>query len=107
MLTKSSLSTQKKRLIETLQRTNYGRIENLLIRECEPVLNPPPRVVKDIKLGAADTGARPELNTEDFALKREHIELFEYFRRLGNGTIECIEVKAGLPFRLITVEEPM
>jgi hypothetical protein len=107
VLTKSSLSTQKKRLLEALQKTNYGRIENLLIREGEPVLSPPPRIVKDIKLGATDTGARPELNTMDFALKREHLELFEYFRRLGNGTIECIEVKAGLPFRLITVEEQM
>ena len=53
-------------------------------------------------MGAADNGARPELEAGDFALKREHIELFDNLRRFGNGTIESIEIKAGLPFRLTT-----
>jgi len=105
MLTKSSLSTPQKRLLETMQKMNFGRIENLSIRSGEPVLNPAPRVVKDVKLGA-ENGARPELQSGDFALKREHIELFDNLRLLGNGTIECIEIKAGLPFR-ITVEQQM
>ena len=105
MLTKSSLSTSQKRLLEAMQKMNFGRIENLSIRGGEPVLNPAPRVVKDVKLGA-DNGARPELESDDFALKREHIELFENLKQLGNGTIECIEIKAGLPFR-ITVEQQM
>jgi hypothetical protein len=104
LLAKSSLSTAQKRLIETMQRTNYGRIEGLLIREGQPVLNPPPRVVKDVKLGTADSGARPELQSGDFALKREHVELFEQLRRLGNGTIECLEIKGGLPFLLMLEE---
>jgi hypothetical protein len=105
LLTKSSLSAPQKRLLETMQRMNFGRIEGLSIRSGEPVLNPPPRIVKDVKLGAADNGARPELEAGDFALKREHIELFENLRRLGDGMIECIEVKGGLPFRLTTVED--
>lgn len=107
MLTKSSLSTPRKWVLEKMQRINYGRIEGLTIRDGEPVFNPPPRIVKDVKLGAPDSGPRPELDTDDFALKREHIELFESFRRLGNGMIECIEIKAGLPFRLTTIEERM
>jgi hypothetical protein len=106
VLTKSSLSSPQKRLLETMQKTNYGRIEGLLVREGEPVYVPPPRVVRDVKLGAADNGMRPELEAGDFALKREHIELFEQLRRFGNGTIECIEVKGGLPFRLM-VEQRM
>jgi hypothetical protein len=28
------------------------------------------------------------------------VELFEQFDRLGNGTIDLIEVKHGLPFRM-------
>jgi hypothetical protein len=105
MLTKSSLSTPQKRLLETMQKMNFGRIENLSIRSGEPVLSPAPRVVKDVKLGA-ENGSRAELQSGDFALKREHIELFDNLRLLGNGTIECIEIKAGLPFR-ITVEQQM
>lgn len=105
MLTKSSLSTPQKRLLETMQKMNYGRIEGLAIRGGEPAFTPAPRVVKDVKLGASDNGPRPELNSTEFALKREHIELFENLRQIGEGTIQCIEVKAGLPFRLSTVEQ--
>ncbi len=104
MLTKSSLSTPQKRLLETMQKMNYGRIADLTIRRGEPVFNPPPRIVRDVKLGAAENGARPELESGDFALKREHLELFESLIRFGDGTIDCIEVKAGLPFRLIIEE---
>ncbi len=104
MITKSSLSTPQQRLIETLQKTNYGRIEGLRIRNGEPILDPSPRIVRDVKLGAADAGSRPELESGDFALKREHIELFEQLRRLGDGSIECLVVKGGLPF-LLTLEQ--
>lgn len=104
MLTKSSLSMQQKQLLETMQKTNFGRIVGLMIRGGEPVFNPPPRIVKDVKLGVADNDARPELQASDFALKREHIELFENLRRMGDGTVESIEIKSGLPFRL-TVEQ--
>jgi hypothetical protein len=107
MLTKSSLSTPQKRLLETMQRMNFGRIEGLSIRGGEPIFSPPPRIVRDVKFGAPDNGARAELEAGDFALKREHIELFENLRRLGQGIVECIEVKAGLPFRMTTVEERM
>jgi hypothetical protein len=104
LLTKSSLSTQQKRLLETMQKTNFGRIEGLTIRGGEPVFSPPPRVVKDVKLGAADNDARPELQVSDFALKREHVELFQNLRLVGDGTVESIEIKSGLPFR-ITMEQ--
>lgn len=105
-MTRSSLSTPRKRLLETMQRTNYGRLERLLVRAGEPVWDPPPRVIKDVKLGSSDTGPRPELQAGDFALKREHLDLFEHLQQLGTGIIEVLEIKAGLPFR-ITVEQQM
>ena len=100
MLTKSSLSTARKRLLETMQKTNFGRIEGLMIRAGEPVFAPAPRIIKDVKLGSADNQARPELQASDFVLKREHIELFENLSRIGDGSVESIEIKSGLPFRL-------
>jgi hypothetical protein len=101
VMMKSSLSATQKRLLETLQKTNYGRVEGLSVLDGEPVWNPAPRVVKDIKLGSAETGVRAEFESADFALKREHIELFEQLRRFGSGIVECIEIKGGLPFRLM------
>ena len=99
-MTNFSLSAPRRQLLETMQRTNFGRIERLEIRNGEPVLSPPPRIVKDVKLGESDE-VRPELAIGDFTLKRQHIELLESFTSLGNGMIDAIVIKNGLPFRLL------
>ena len=104
MFTKGSLSAPRKRLLEIMQKTNFGRIESLQVIGGEPVFNPPPRVVKDVKLGA-DNDVRPEVTNPDFLLKREHIELFGSLTAIANGTIDEIEIKHGLPFKLVVEQE--
>jgi len=101
--TKSCLSEGQAQLIELMQRINYGRIKRLAIRRGEPVMDPPPRVVREIKFGG-DNGPRPEMAKDDFALKAPVRELLAQLEALGNGVIPCIEVQRGLPFRM-TVEE--
>jgi hypothetical protein len=100
---KSSLSPEQSRLVEWMQTVNFGRVEQLLVRGGEPVFTPPPRVIRDIKLGA-DNGARPEIARADFELKREVRELFTHLEAIGDGVVHCLEVKHGLPFKM-TVEE--
>ena len=100
LTTKASLSAPRRRLLETMQRLNFGRIEDLEIRNGEPMFNPAPRVVQDIKLGG-ENGPRPELGNADFALKSQVAEFFDYLSRLGDGSVETIEVKHGLPFKLV------
>ena len=75
---------------------------HLAIQAGDPTFSPAPRIVQDIKIGT-DAGPRPELGREDFALKASVIELFEHFDRLWDGTIDSVEVRHGLPFR-VTVE---
>mgnify|MGYP000617584309 CR=1 FL=1 len=101
--TKSSVSHARVRLVELMQRINYGRVEGLSVRRGEPVMEPPPRVVREIKFGG-DNGPRPEVGKADFTLKVQVRELFAQLESLGDGVIECIEVKHGLPFKM-TVEE--
>jgi hypothetical protein len=98
--TKSGLSAQQRRLLETMQRLNFGRIEELAIRNGQPVFQPAPRIVQDIKIGG-ENGPRPELTIEDFALKSGVIELFDHLSRIGDGTLESLEVKNGMPFKLV------
>ena len=98
--TKSSLSAPRRRLLEAMQRLNFGRIEGLEIRNGEPVFQPAPRIIQDIKIGG-ENGPRPELSIEDFALKSAVIELFDHLSRIGDGTLESIEIKYGMPFRLV------
>jgi hypothetical protein len=98
--TKAALSEPRKRLLVAMQRVNFGRIEGLEVRCGEPVFQPAPRIVQDIKIGG-ENGPRPELSIEDFALKSAVIELFDHLSRIGDGTLESIEVKYGMPFKLV------
>src|SRR5262245_6535331 len=76
--TKSTLSVAQKRLIETMQSLNFGRIEGLKVRHGDPVFQPGPRVVQDIRIGRGENGPRPELAREDFALKSQVVEMFDH-----------------------------
>ncbi|HOM98863.1 MAG TPA: hypothetical protein PLM33_01270 [Acidobacteriota bacterium] len=101
--TKASLTPARRRLLELMQEINFGRIEGLAVRGGEPVLDPPPRVVREIKFGG-ENGPRRELGSDDFALKAQAVEFFAHLSRLGDGTVEILEIKHGLPFRM-SVEE--
>jgi hypothetical protein len=98
--TKASLSDPQRRLLQAMQRLNFGRIEGLKIYNGQPVFHPAPRVIQDIKIGG-ENGPRPELNIDDFALKSAVIEFFDHLERIDNGTLESIEVKYGMPFKLV------
>ncbi len=104
-VTKSSLSPARRRLVEVMQWVNFGRLENLHVRGGEPVLDPLPRIVREIKIGG-DNGPRPESRREDFLLKNHLTELFAHLDELGEGTVEVLEIKHGLPFRLLVAGPP-
>ena len=103
ILTKYSLSKAQIRLVELMQRINYGSIFDLSVRRGEPVMDPSPRIVREIKLGG-ENGPRPESDKADFTLKAQVCELFAQLEALGDGVILRIEIQRGLPFRM-TVEE--
>lgn len=96
--TASALSPARRRLLALLQRVNYGRVEHLVVRGGEPVLEPRPRVVAEVKFGG-DAGARPEARLPDFTLKAQHVDLLALLDRLGDGVIPLLVARDGLPFR--------
>lgn len=98
-----SLSQSRQRLVREMQQMNFGRFEGLVVRDGEPALDPPFTKLRDHKF-ASENGPRPQLATTDFLLKREVVELFEHFDELQNGVIDVLEVKHGLPFRMIVRE---
>jgi hypothetical protein len=99
--TKATLSPNRRRLVETMQALNFGSIEQVQIRGGEPVFSPAPRLIQEIKIGSADGGPRPELVREDFPLKTSVLELFDHLDRLNDGIVNAVEVRYGLPFRVI------
>ncbi len=100
---KTELSGCQRALVEMMQRINFGRVEGLAVKDGNPVLNPPPRVVRQVRF-CRQNGPRPETAKADFALKAEVHDLFAHMEAMGDGVIECLEVQHGLPFRM-TVEE--
>ncbi len=102
---KASLSPARRRLLELLQQVNFGRVESLVIVNGEPVFDPPTRIVREIKFGA-ENGPHPELGSSDFLLKSQVVELMAFFDDLQNGVIDVLEIKHGLPFRVVMTELP-
>ena len=103
-LSKPSLSPARQQLVERMQDLNFGRISDLHIVHGDPLfVDPPPRIVREVKFGG-DNAPRPERERHHFLLKAQVVELFAMFDRLGTGRIDLIEVKHGIPFRMLLPE---
>ncbi len=96
---KSDLSEPRRWLLELMQELDFGRIEALAVRAGEPVLQPRPMIVREVKFGGQN-GPRDERALEDFSLKAQVVELFEEFDRVRDGSIDVLMVKHGLPFNM-------
>jgi len=101
---KMDLSPARRRLVELMQRLNFGRLEGLRVRNGEPFFDPPPRVIRSVKLGG-DNGLRREASKEDFSIKAKVIELFDILDQIGNGVIERIDIAEGLPCSMTYQED--
>ena len=100
---KGGLSWSRQRLVELMQDINFGRLDDVQVRNAEPQFDPFPEVVREIKFGG-ENGARPERRADDFLLKTQVVELFDYLDRAGDCRIETLEIKHGLPFRMLIRE---
>lgn len=100
---KGALSEPRKRLVELMQDINFGRLEGVRVRDAEPILDPAPGIVREIKFGG-ENGPRPELHADEFALKSQVVEMFAQINRLRHCHVETLEIKHGLPFRMLIRE---
>jgi len=96
----SELSAARQALVRLCQAINHGRIEDLEIRHSEPVFDPWPLTVRDVKL-SGEEAPRPELSLHDFVVSDEIVRLMRLLNEIGCGTIRRIEVHAGLPRRML------
>jgi hypothetical protein len=82
-----------------MQRLCFGRFESLGIERGELVLDPWPTMVRSVKFAGEESAVR-RMSRDEFTLKRQVIELFEYVRAVEAGEIRCLEVRHGLPFSM-------
>jgi hypothetical protein len=96
----SQLSKPRQLLVRLFQATNYGYIDGLEIQRSEPVFDPQSVVAIDLKLDTEE-GERVEADLADIRLPKEIGRLMSTLDEIGNGKITRIEVRAGLPRRII------
>jgi hypothetical protein len=96
----SDLSAQRQTLVRLCQTTNFGSIRGLEIKAGQPVFDPPPVVLLDLKLDGDDR-PRPETNLGDFGLSQEVVRLMERLDEMPTTTVELLEIRAGIPRRVV------
>jgi hypothetical protein len=98
----SSLGQGPRRLIALMRRIGFGRIESLRVAGGQPVFDPSPRVIREVKLGTEPANQKQD-DPSDFTIKRAVVDLFAELASVGTATV-AIEVRHGLPVRLIIEE---
>jgi hypothetical protein len=83
----SELSALRQALIRRCQRMGFGKILRLDVRDGQPVFAPGTEVLLDVKL-------------PDFVLCAAVGRFVEQLDSIGDGTVEQIEVRAGIPVRM-------
>ena len=82
------------------QSINHGHIEALEIANGEPLYDPQPRLLVDLKLDK-DEGSRRETDLSDFELCAELCRLMERMDSVKDGKIARLEIRGGVPRRAI------
>ena len=101
----SQLSAPRQALVLLLQSLHFGHIDGLEVRSCEPTFSPAPTVIAEVKLDAT-TEPRLETHSADFELRAELTRLMEQLDLLGDGSIDRIDVRYGVPRRAL-IERPI
>jgi len=96
----SDLSPARQILFRLCQSTNYGHIQDLPVRDREPVLDPEAVVSIDVKLDSEER-SRDEFSSADFLLCAEAVRLMALLDQINNGKISKLEVRAGIPRRIL------
>lgn len=98
----SDLSAARQALVRLCQSIDFGQITDLYVRDHEPVFDPRPVVLLDVKLDT-DTVERSEAELQDFVLRAEILRLLRRLDDMENGRLDLIIVRAGIP-RLLRME---
>ena len=85
-----------------MQTIHFGRMEHIVVRDGQPLFEPPPKIIREIKFGG-ESSPRRELGGNDFLLKTQVLQLFQQLEKLGDGTVQSLEVKHGLSRLPITL----
>lgn len=94
------LTELERRFVAAMQQLGFGHFEDVRIERGGLALDPWPRTVRGVKFGAGGDAWTQKLIPEDFELKAQVSEFFEFVRAQDAGEIRFLEVRHGVPFRM-------
>lgn len=93
------VTNAERELIRLIRQTQFGCISNIKLSAGQPVVDGNTSVSIEFKLSGIEP-TKEVLSEQDYLNRPQVRTLFERFRTLGNGTIECLDVRDGLPFKM-------
>lgn len=102
---RTAITPVSRRLIEQMQWIRFGQIEDLTVRNGQPVFGPDTRIVRKHKIGGQNGPCR-RVPLEALARNAKIIELFDCLSSLGDGLVRILIVQDGLPHCLDIVSAP-
>jgi hypothetical protein len=93
------VTNAERELIRLIRQTQFGCISNIKLSAGQPVFDGNTSVSVEFKLSGLEP-TKEVLSEQDYLKKPQVRTLFERFRTLGNGTVECLDVRDGLPFKI-------
>jgi len=94
------LSPARQTLVRWLQKVNFGDIRGIPVQAGDPIFDQHSVVVFDLRLDREESG-RLELTLADFDLPAEVRRLISLLDELKDGTIQRLEIRAGVPQRFV------
>ena len=92
------LLQSERRFLAAMNDLGFGRFEFLRIERGELVLDPWPTSVRGVKFGSEEPAVHR--TSDEFELKRQVVEFFQYVRAVDVGEIRCLEVRHRMPFAM-------
>jgi hypothetical protein len=92
----NELRPSELRFALALHRLGFGRLEHVQVEHGEIILDPWPTTVQTVKFGAENT--QPVPKTDEFELKKQVKEFFDFVRRTERAMLRWLEIRHGMPF---------
>lgn len=87
-------------LVKLIQETRFGSIRNFRLSDGKPVINNDTDICVEYKLSGIES--REEVMDIKTLINKPQVQtMFARFRQVGNGIVECLDVRDGLPFKMI------